>query len=149
VKKLRYTTLVCIVLPLGALVGVSPALAASDKCHAISAKGLGSATGPTTTTARITGGGFLNGTTSGQFDQPVGNFSGTVTFATSGHDTLVVPVSGNLDPVALTFNAVGGIASGTGKLQGSSGSLAFAGRITDPLAGTFTESVTGEVCLAK
>src|SRR3954452_167292 len=65
VKKLRYTTLVCIVLPLGALVGVSPALAASDKCHAISAKGLGSATGPTTTTARITGGGFLNGTTSG------------------------------------------------------------------------------------
>lgn len=150
-RSVRRTVLVSVLVLAGALVGAAPAGATppDEKCYRIDARGVGEATGPTTTVARITGGGRLTGTTLGEFDAPFGAFSGKVTFTTSNRSTVVAFVTGFLDVTDFTFTATGDLGMGTGKLEGASGTLTFDGRITDPAAGTFTETVVGELCLPR
>jgi hypothetical protein len=123
----------------------APAAAAAVSCHKINAKGAGTATSATSTIARISGGGLLQGTTVGDFDptSPT-TFTGPVTFTTN-RGTLTVTIDGAF-PTPTSFTGEGDVSSSTGKLAGATGHLAFDGVITDA-SGAFTETVRGTICV--
>jgi hypothetical protein len=143
------------------VVAVGPANA-GESCHNINAKGEGQASleppdagFDARTVAQIRGGGLLQGTTEAQFfftsGPPVFTFAGYIEFTTN-RGTLTVSFTpgspGTFDGVTGDFLATGDVTSATGKLSGATGSLTFAGvqDLTDP-AGSFTETVTGEICV--
>ena len=77
-----------------------------------------------------------------------GDFEGDITFTTN-RATLTVTIEGNVSFVTGAFLASGDVTAATGKLEGASGSLRFEGvqmTLADP-AGSFTETVTGEICV--
>ncbi|HEU0303623.1 MAG TPA: hypothetical protein VFR32_03495 [Gaiellaceae bacterium] len=121
-------------------------------CHNINAKGVGQQTGPATTTATITGGGLLNGTTDATFTgfdftdfPPDLGFTATLTFTTS-HGTLTMALSGTLNVVTGVFTGSGPVTASTGKLAGATGTISFEG-VQDLVTGAFTETVAGEICV--
>jgi hypothetical protein len=143
---LRNIVLSLSVMTLGMLGATAPASAADAKCHSIHAQGEGESTSPLTTTARITGGGILNGSTAAVFTPTTAGFTGPITFHTNSKEIVVVTIDGTLTGAA--FHAQGAVTSGTGKFQNSTGSLIFDGVIVNS-AGDFTETVTGNICLQK
>ncbi|MDH3681997.1 MAG: hypothetical protein OEV40_18830 [Acidimicrobiia bacterium] len=102
------------------------------------------------TTAEIRSG-LLRGTTAASFT-PTGvtdtgiTFAGELTFTTR-RGTLTVDQAGTFDLSTGAFATSGPVTSGTGGFEGAAGTVAFDGvqDLTDP-AGSFTETVTGEVC---
>src|SRR6266545_2410260 len=102
------------------------------------------------TTAQIIGGGLLHGTTAASFvitgfSGTVASFEGTIVF-TVNRGTLTAGVAGTLDVATGAFSATSTSIAGTGKLAGATGSLAFNG-VEDLSDGSFTEDVTGEICV--
>ena len=147
-KAFRPVVLSSLVLALACVFTAAPASAA-ESCHKINAKGIGQDLGGGRTTANISGGGLLNGTTVGNFSVTalsgtVATIEGTVKF-TANKSTLTVAVNGTFDTASGDFNASGPVAASTGKLAGATGNLDLTGK--ENLAdGSFVETVTGSVC---
>ena len=150
-KALRL--LLCALAAALTVVGGTQAAGANggEGCRNVHAVGLGQDVGGGNTTATITHGGVLNGTTAGHFDisgsPPAFTITGTVVFTTK-HGTLSVSLVGSFDVTSGAFNATGPITGGTGKLAGTTGTLAFAG-VENLATGVFTETITGTVCRAN
>lgn len=120
-------------------------------CKDIDATGVGQDLGNGNTTATISHGGWLNGTTSGHFEiagaPPVFAIAGTVVFTTK-HGTLVANVTGTFDVSTGAFTASGPVSDGTGKLVGATGNLTLTG-VENLATGAFTETITGTICRAQ
>ena len=131
------------------LAGSVQARTGGESCHRINAKGVGQDLGGGHTTARIIGGGLLQGTTGGTFTiggaPPVFAIQGSVVFTTN-QATLAVGVSGTFDVSTGAFSASGPVTAATGKLEGATGSLTLSG-VEDFATGQFTETVTGSICV--
>jgi hypothetical protein len=123
--------------------------AAGVSCHTINATGVGQDLGGGNTTAQISDGGLLQGTTAGSFSvsgaPPIFGIAGTVTFTTN-KGTLTVGVAGTFNVLTGDFAASGPVTGATGKIAGAAGSLSFAGN-ENLLTGSFTETVTGSICV--
>ncbi len=156
---MRRAAVLTLLLPLLMLVQAGPATAGVS-CHQINAKGAGQGAPPQAgdppglirTVAQIRGGGLLQGTTEAAFQvtgfTPTGiAFAGDITFTTN-RATLAVDLDGTLDLTTGEFGASGEVSGATGKLAGATGTLTLAGaqNLLDP-AGSFTETVSGEVCI--
>ena len=156
---MRRVAVLAVLLPLLMLVQAGQATAATS-CHQITATGAGQGAAPRPgdppglirTVAQIRGGGLLQGTTQAAFQvtgpTPTGiAFAGDITFTTN-RGTLSVDLDGTLDLTTGEFRASGEVSGATGKLDGATGALTLAGvqNLQDP-AGSFTETVSGEVCL--
>jgi hypothetical protein len=130
---------------------VTPADASAGvSCHTINAKGVGQDLGGGRTEAQIVGGGLLHGTTQAAFtitglNGTVASFVGAIVF-TVNNATLTANVAGTLDVASGVFAATTSGVTGTGKLVGATGSLAFNG-VEDLTDGSFTEDVNGEICV--
>jgi hypothetical protein len=156
---MRRVVVLALLLPLLMLVQAGPATAGVS-CHQINANGAGRGAAPRAgdppglirTVAQIRGGGLLQGTTEAAFQvtgvTPTGiAFAGDITFTTN-RATLTVDLEGTLDLATGEFSASGDVSGATGKLDGATGTLTLAGvqNLLDP-AGSFTETVSGEVCV--
>ena len=156
---MRRVVVLALLLPLLTLVPAGPATAGVS-CHQINANGAGRGAAPQAgdppglirTVAQIRGGGLLQGTTEAAFQvtgvTPTGiAFAGDITFTTN-RATLTVDLEGTLDLATGEFSASGDVSGATGKLDGATGTLTLAGvqNLLDP-AGSFTETVSGEVCV--
>ena len=156
---MRRIAVLAVLLPLLVLVQAGPATAVVS-CHQINTTGAGQGAAPQAgdppglirTVAQIRGGGLLQGTTEAAFQvtgpTPTGiAFAGAITFTTN-RGTLSVNLHGTLDLTTGGFQASGDVSGGTGKLDGATGTLTLAGvqNLLDP-AGSFTETVSGEVCV--
>lgn len=147
-KAWRRTILLLALLGPGALTATEATAGVS--CHNINAKGVGQDLGGGSTVADIIGGGLLQGTTEGSFtvtgfSGSVASFVGTVGFTTN-NGALTVTIEGTLDVATGEFAASGPVTDATGKLEGATGSLDFAG-VEDLSDGSFVEDVTGNVCV--
>jgi hypothetical protein len=122
---------------------------AAASCHKINAKGTGQDLGRGDTTARITGGGLLNGTTAGTFtvsgNPPELQIAGTVKF-TAHKGSLTVTVTGTFNGGTGDFSAEGPVTDASGKLAGATGTLKLTGN-EDLSTGSFVEAVTGRICV--
>jgi hypothetical protein len=144
----------CLCVLATALIAVGGAQAGGSKgdqgCKNVHATGVGQDLGGGTTTATITHGGPLNGTTSGHFvvsgAPPVFTIVGTVVLTTK-HGGLTATVAGTFDGVTGAFTATGPVSTGTGHLAGATGTLTFTG-IENFATGAFTETITGRICRA-
>ncbi len=127
-------------------------------CHRIRTTGVGQGAEPrpgdppelVRTEAEIRSG-LLRGTTEAAFTvtgpTPTGiAFDGELTFSTR-RGTLTLDLAGTLDLTTGEFASSGPVRSGTGRFAGAVGTISLDGvqDLTDP-AGSFTETVTGEVC---
>jgi hypothetical protein len=126
------------------------AVHAAVACHRIDASGVGQDQGGGNTIAQISDGGLLQGTTAAAFtitglSGTLASFVGTITF-TANRATLAAEVAGTLDLATGAFSATTSSLSGTGKLEGATGGLVFAG-VENLVTGTFTEVVAGQVCV--
>ena len=156
---MRRTAFIVCMLPLALLVGPSPAVA-TESCRAISATGMGSSApaepgdppGAVRTQAQLADAGLLQGTTAAAFTVTgltgtVISFTGPLTITTN-RATVVVDLTGTLNLMTGQFSGSGPIVAATGKLSGATGSLTLSGEqdLTD-LAGRFTETVSGSICV--
>jgi hypothetical protein len=142
--------LLLLVAALSLAVVAPTAVDAAVSCHRIDASGVGQDQGGGNTVAQISNGGLLQGTTAAAFtitglSGTLASFVGTITF-TPNRATLAAEVAGTLDLATGVFNASTSSLSGTGKLEGATGGLVFAG-VENLLTGTFTEVVAGQVCV--
>jgi len=134
-----------------AISAVAPATAlGGTSCHRIDASGVGQDLGLGQTVAQISDGGLLQGTTAASFAitgfaGTVASFAGTITFTTN-RGSLTASVAGTLDVATGAFSATTSSLSGTGKLDGATGSLAFDG-VENLATGAFTEVIVGSICL--
>lgn len=150
-KRLRM-----LVLLAAAVVGAGGAQATSaavphDSCLSVNARSIGQNLGHGQTTATITHAGILNGTTAGQLQitggtPPLLTVVGTGVLTTH-HGTLTVNLAGTFNTATGVFQATGQIVHGTGMLAGATGVLTFVG-VEDLATGSFTQTITGMVCLA-
>ncbi len=134
----------------GTMTAFTSAAQADTSCHNINASGVGQDHGGGSTTATISNGGLLEGTTQANFaasgSPPTLALSGTVKFLTNNDGaTLTVSVTGTFNLSNGQFAASGPVSASTGKLAGATGSLAFEG-VENLNNGTFTETITGNVC---
>jgi hypothetical protein len=142
--------LACVLAAALVVVAGAQAAAANDSqgCSQVHATGVGQDLGGGHTTATISHGGLLNGTTQGQFAiagaPPVFAITGTVVFTTK-HGGITATVSGTFNVATGAFNASGPLSAGTGKLAGASGALTLAG-VENLATGAFTETITGTLC---
>jgi hypothetical protein len=148
---MSYIPKALMLLTLAAAVGaVAPVgVSAAVSCHNINAKGAGQDLGGGATTATITGGGLLEGTTAASFvitgiSGTVASFEGTIVF-TVNNATLTAALTGTIDVASGVFSAATTGITGTGKLAGATGNLSFSG-VENLATGSFTEDVTGEIC---
>lgn len=123
---------------------------AGVSCHKINAKGVGQDQGGGVTTARISGGGLLNGTTIGNFvitggAPPVFAVAGEVSFTTR-QATLTVGLAGTFDVASGAFLTTGPVTGSSGKLANATGTLTLDG-VQDLETGRFTETVKGLICV--
>jgi len=133
------------------MVGGAQAGSSADEhgCAPVHAVGIGQDLGGGDTTATISHGGRLNGTTAGHFlitgGPTVFTIAGTVMFTTKG-GTLTATVSGTVNFATGEFTASGPVSAGTGNLAGTTGTLTFTG--VENALGVFTETITGTLCKA-
>jgi hypothetical protein len=148
----RFGPLLCVLGSALVMAGGAQATGLEDDqgCARVNAVGIGQDLGGGNTTATISHGGRLNGTTSGHFvitgAPPVFTIAGTVVF-TAKHGTLTANVTGTFDVTSGAFNASGPVSAGTGNLAGTTGIFTFAG-LEDLVTGVFTETITGTLCEA-
>jgi hypothetical protein len=134
------------------VVGGAQAVAGSEDDHGcveVHALGIGQDLGGGQTTATISRGGRLNGTTAGAFEitsgtAPAFTIAGTVMFTTNG-GTLTATVSGTFNVATGEFTASGPVSAGTGNLAGTTGVLTLAG-VQNLATGAFTETISGTLC---
>ena len=151
---MRRSIVLLVVLLLATMVVAVVPANAGESCHNINARGVGQDQGGGATTAQIRGGGLLQGTTEAQFfftdtTPPVFEFVGDITFTTNRGTltvSFVAPDEGTFDLNTGAFAAAGDVTGATGKLEGARGSLTFEG-IQNFSDGSFTETVTGEICV--
>lgn len=143
--------LLCVLAALLTMVGVAQAdsARADSECHPVHAVGVGQDLGGGNTTATLSHGGRLNGTTAAHFDitggePPAFTIAGTIRLTTK-HGTLTANVAGTFNVATGAFSATGPIVAGTGKFSGATGSLTFNG-VQNLSTGAFTETVTGTLC---
>jgi hypothetical protein len=154
----RFAVLFVVALLATALVAL-PANA-GESCHKINASAVGisltdATTNPVVTAGQTSGGGLLQGTTSGEslvtsFDtfpdlpftgpQTFTTNRGTVTFTVTG----VVSIGSEPDGSNAYWND-GPVTGSTGKLAGATGNIAVVG-VQAP-DGSFTQTMTGEICV--
>src|SRR6266516_1332058 len=95
--------------------------------------------------------GILNGTTIGQLEitggtPPVVTLAGTGVLTT--HDgTLTLSLVGTFNQATGAIEATGQVVAGTGVFAHATGTLMFVG-VEDLTTGSFTNTITGTVCLA-
>jgi hypothetical protein len=147
--RIRKAGLLAVCALIGSLLLAGQAQAGVS-CHKINAKGAGQDLGGGMTTARISGGGLLEGTTAGNFaitgiSGTVASIAGTVTF-TANQATLTVTVTGTFDVASGAFSASGPVTASTGKLAGATGALTLAG-VENLADGSFVETVVGNICV--
>ena len=147
----RFAPLVCVLASALVMVGGAQAGSEDDHgCAPVRAVGVGQDLGGGNTTATISHGGRLNGTTVGSFAisgaPPVFNIDGTVVFTTKG-GTLTATVSGTFNVLTGAFTASGPVSGGTGNRAGTTGTLTFQG-VENLTSGVFTETITGTLCKA-
>jgi hypothetical protein len=144
--------LLCVLAGALIMVGGAQANGSEDDqgCAQVHAVGIGQDLGGGGTTATISHGGRLNGTTTGQFaiggSPPVFTIVGTVVFTTK-NGTLTASVAGTFDVTSGAFSASGPVSAGTGNLAGTTGILTFEG-VENLATGVFTETITGTLCQA-
>ena len=147
----RFAPLLCLLGSALVMAGGAQARSSDDHgCGRAHAVGVGQDLGGGNTTATISHGGRLNGTTTGSFAisgaPPVVTITGTVVFTTK-HGTLDATLSGTLNVATGEFNASGPVSGGTGQLAGTTGNLTFHG-FEDLSNGAFTETINGTLCQA-
>ena len=138
-----------------ALAGAAAAPAhGAVSCHRINAKGTGVGQdlggGQVQVTAQVIGGGLLHGTYEASFtivgfSGTVASFEGPSVFTVAG-GTVTAQVTGTLDVTNGQFQATSTSITGTGRLDGATGSLTFSG-VQNLVTGSFTETITGEICV--
>jgi hypothetical protein len=149
----RFGPLLCVLGSALIMVGGAQATGLEDDqgCARVHAVGIGQDLGGGNTTATISHGGRLNGTTAGHFEitglPPVFTIAGTVVFTTK-HGTLTANVTGTFNVATGEFLASGPVSAGTGNLAGATGILTFAG-VENLATGVFTETITGTLCQAE
>jgi hypothetical protein len=134
--------------------GAQTATAAVDhgSCLSVHATAIGQFLGGGRTTSTIVHAGILNGTTEGQLEitggtPPVVTLVGTGVLTT--HDgTLTLSIGGTLNQATGAFEASGHVVAGTGIFAHATGTLMFVG-VVDLTSGSFTNTITGTVCLAQ
>ncbi len=128
---------------------------ASQGCHKINTVVVGTADFVASTVeGQVVGGGILHGTAEGSFtftsiDQQTGiaTYEGSYVITTK-HGTLSFDLFDgviNLATLSGTNDSV--VTGGTGRFAGATGGLFFEGRVESD--GTFTDYLTGTICLAK
>ena len=136
-------------------VPVGSAQAAVPRAHAICvpvrATGAGEDLGAGRTQATISSHGIVVGRTNASFalGQVVGTsapFSGPIVFS-SVLGTLTAQVAGSFDVASGAFHAASTSLAGSGLLRGVGGSVTLAG-VEDFATLTFTETITGRLCVA-
>ena len=133
----------------------APSANAERGCHKINTVVVGTADFVTNTVeGEIIGGGILHGTTQGSFTfTNIDPNTGIATYAgsyliTTKHGTLSLDLFDgviNLATLSGTNDSV--VAAGTGRFEGATGGLFFEGSVGAD--GTFTDRLTGTICLAK
>ena len=128
----------------------------ASKCHEINAKGKGVTIEATQTgvitEADIIGGGLLNGTTRAEFyfvgnDGGVISFLGELVLSTKHGSVTYQATSGTFNTSTLAFSTDLYVVDGDGRFQGATGNLHIEGvNFSD---GSFTENLTGEICISK
>ena len=125
---------------------------AGPSCHKIDATGVGQDQGGGITTAQISDGGLLQGTTAAAFEAvgftPPSTvlIGGSVTFTTN-RATLKVPGLGTFDVSTGQFTFASAAApTGTGKLAEATAMLVFDG-VENFATGSFVETIDGVICL--
>jgi hypothetical protein len=110
--------------------------------------------GTNTVEGRVIGGGILHGTAQGSFTfTSVDPQTGTATYEgtyliTTRHGTLSLDLfDGVIDLVTLTGSNNSVVTAGTGRFAGATGGLFFEGGVEAD--GTFTDCLSGTICLAK
>ena len=123
--------------------------AAPVRCVAVEATGAGQDLGGGQTTATVSVGGVVVGTTSAMFtitgsEGTTVFFEGPITFTGLG-GTLTAHVTGTLDAATGDFTSTSTSVTGTGTLRTVTGDLTLTGH-EDLTTGAFTESITGDLC---
>jgi hypothetical protein len=144
------TTLVLLTLAVAVAAAAPDRGSAAISCHNINAKGVGQDLGGGATTASVMGGGLLEGATAASFvitgiSGTVASFEGTIVF-TVNNATLTAALTGAIDVASGAFSATTTSITGTGKLDGATGSLLLSG-IENLATGSFREDITGEICV--
>lgn len=137
-----------------ATVSGGPAQAAQG-CHNINTQVVGVADFQTNTVeGQVVGGGILHGTAEGTFVfTSIDPEAGTATYEgtymiTTKHGTLSLQLfDGVIDLVTLTGSNDSVVTGGTGRFEGATGTLLFEGGVEPD--GTFTDRLTGTICLDK
>ncbi|MEJ7736328.1 MAG: hypothetical protein WKF97_02780 [Chitinophagaceae bacterium] len=140
------------------VIGCSRSLPFPKDCHTVKAKGIGQTVSQTatgaTTVATITGDPLIAGTTEAEFsnipslDPNEAPFKGKLKLFTM-HGTLTLRVyNGKLSPLTGVFSSDGDVVHGTGKFENATGRLFLSGLINTN-DGSFTEDITGIICLNK
>jgi hypothetical protein len=152
IKNFSLTALALITLIITGISWAPP----SETCHKINAKGKGTTVSMSEsgviTEANIIGGGLLNGSTRANlaFTGGFGDelfFGGTLVLTTK-HGSVTFDVSnGTFNTTTLEFSAKLTATQGDGKLEMANGTLLLEG-LNYP-DGTFTEDITGVVCIGK
>ena len=136
----------------GASPGAAVARGPATVCVPVQAIGTGQDLGDGRTTATISVGRVVVGTTSATFTITGGSgstvtFSGPIVFANS-LGTVTASVTGTLNVTTGDFVSTSSMLTGTGAYTGVSGTLTFAGH-EDLATGAFTETITGSLCLPR
>lgn len=171
IRRLIFVVMTAVLL--ATVVATAPALA-DDDCETIETTGAGQGAPPQPgdaelgiiRTVAVIDSGILEGTTEAAFQitgvTPDGTgvtFAGELTFTTIGDTdddgdgdgddggTLTLALTGSLDLTNGDFESSGPVIAATGELSGATETLTLSGNqdLTDP-AGSFTETVTGELC---
>jgi hypothetical protein len=123
-----------------------------DSCLNVDARAIGQNLGHGRTTSTIFHAGILNGTTIGQLEitggtPPVLTVVGTGVLTTN-HGTLTLSLAGTFNQATGAFEATGHVVTGTGIFAHATGTLVFVG-VEDLTTGSFTNAISGTVCLAR
>lgn len=150
VRQLVFGAILAVLLTSVAGAATSARSNGQVECHKVKASGVGQDLGGGNTTATISHGGVLNGTTAAHFDitgsPPVFTIEGTVLFTTK-KGTLTVGPTGTFNVSTGAFDASGPLTGGTGRFEEATGTLSFSG-VEDLSTGVFTETIKGRICRA-
>jgi hypothetical protein len=149
-KSLRMLVLLSAMVVTAGGAQTTSAAVGHDSCLSVHARAIGQNLGGGHTQATIVHAGILNGTTVGQLvitggTPPVLTVMGTGVLTTH-NGTLTVSVVGTFNGATGEFRATGQVVHGTGIFAGATGVLTFVG-LEDLTSGSFTQTITGTVCL--
>jgi hypothetical protein len=150
-KSLRLLVLLSAMVVTAGGAQTTSAAVEHDSCLSVHARAFGQNLGNGHTESTIVHAGILNGTTIGQLEitggtPPVLTVVGTGVLTTL-HGTLTVSVVGTVNRATGVIQATGHLVHGTGMFAGATGVLTFEG-LEDLTSGSFTQTITGTVCLA-